>query len=147
MPIYPAFPEVDHGAWMWHDESTVLSGNAFLHSLDTLELYRTYTIQNPPAINDSFTNSFFVKAGTYTLYTLGLTASNNSIRSWYIDNVLVGTTDGYSAGNVYNVIQSVSGIVLTDGRHTLKCISATKNASSSAYFAHLTAMWLKQASD
>ena len=149
MPIYPAYPEVEHGSWMWHDEATVLTGNAFTHQLDTSAFYRGFSLQNPGANGDSFSHQFFVKAGTYTLYILGITGLNVAKIDWYIDNVLVASgQDWYTLPTVYNVIKTVAALILTDGEHVLKGVVNGRNAANTTGFnIDFTAYWLKQASD
>ena len=149
MPIYPSYPEVAHRAVMFHDEATVVTGGPNVTIVTaTTHPHNILPFLSGGAINEEFSNSFFVKAGTYTLYVLGQTWNNRGILDWYVDGSLVlSGQDWYSVGAVVNVLKSGSLGALTDGYHVLTAKAASKNASSSAYFAVLTTYWVKQASD
>lgn len=62
-PPSNAYPQ---RATMWHDEATVISGEALSIIWSQSYPYTVLSYQNPPADGDSFSNSFFIKAGTYT---------------------------------------------------------------------------------
>jgi hypothetical protein len=136
-------------AVMWHEESTVVAGNALARTIQTSAAYNYVMSQNTPAINDEFTNSFVVGEGTYTLYLLGATGASDGQVDWYVDDVLVASAqDWYSASPAYNQTKTVADVVIAEGGyHVLKGIVAGKNASSSNYRLLLTKMWLAQASD
>jgi len=136
-------------ATMWHEESTVVAGNALARTIQTSAAYNYVMAQNTPAINDEFTNSFVVGEGTYTLYLLGATGASDGRVDWYVDDVLVASAqDWYSASPAYNKLKTVADVVIAEGGyHVLKGIVAGKNASSSNYRLMLTKMWLAQASD
>lgn len=137
------FPE---RATMWHDESTVLKGNDFAITFDANQEYAVYNYQNPPANTDSFTNSFFLKAGTYSFFVLGITDANRGIVDWYVDDIrIVSQQDWYSAALTYNVLMAMNGISIpTDGYHILKGIVNGNNAASTNYFMTLTKLWFKK---
>ena len=136
-------------ATMWHEESTVVAGNALARTIQTSAAYNYVMSQNTPAINDEFTNSFVVGEGTYTLYLLGATGASDGQVDWYVDDVLVASAqDWYSASPTYNQQKTVADVVIAEGGyHVLRGIVAGKNASSSNYRLLLTKMWLAQASD
>jgi len=121
-------------ATMWHDESTVLNGNALLvaHANSNMS-YSVSAYQNAAAQNDEFSNDFTLKAGSYDIYILGVTEGNKGIATIYIDDVSQGTQDWYSGSTVYNVIKSTAITVSGNGKHTLKIKMAAKNGSSSNY--------------
>ena len=134
-------------ATMWHDEATVVNGNALTHAVDTASRYCTYSYQNAPADADSFTHSFLLKAGTYNFYVLGSTSSRGKI-DWYFDGVkLVSGQDWYSAGTVKNVIKTTSVTVVGNGYHLLQGTINGKHASSASYTMALTKYWLWPATD
>jgi len=136
-------------AVMWHEESTVVAGNALKRTIETSAAYNYVMSQNTPAINDEFTNSFVVGEGTYTLYLLGRTGTSDGQVDWYVDDVLVASAqDWYSASPAYNQTKTVADVVIAEGGyHVLRGIVASKNGSSSNYRLMLTKMWLAQASD
>jgi hypothetical protein len=135
-------------ATLWHENSAVLVGNALLVGSDSNQMHTTAPFQNPAANGDTFTQSAFLRAGSYTLYVRGVTANNIGKIDWYIDNVLVlAGQDWYSAGLTYNVLKSTPLTIVGDGYHVLKGVVNGKNASSSNFFMSLTKMVIKQAND
>ncbi len=140
----PAYPK---RATLWHDESTVITGNAIATDTSGSGRYTTRAYQNAPAINDEFTNGMYLEAGTYTLSVLGQSNTNCGQVTWYIDGVsAVSAQDWYAASGAF-ATKTASVTVSTDGWHVLKGIVAGKHASSSNYFLVLVKMWFKQASD
>lgn len=125
-------------ASMFHRDSIVITGNALTINLDASQQMSHYAFQNAAAINDEFSQSFWLEAGTYTLKYTCLTASASGIITWYVDGESQGTVDGYSAGTTYNVVKTLSITVRTSGYHVLRGVTASKNASSSGYQALLT---------
>jgi hypothetical protein len=92
-------------------------------------------MQSSGAQNDSATYDFACDAGTYTLDFYHFAGSSRGIYTLAIDGVTVGTTiDGYNSSTT-TTISTITGIVLTAGQHTFKMTMATKNASSSNYYA------------
>lgn len=132
------------------DEATALVGDLVLVGEEATVIgdFQAYTFVMLNAAThadaDSFAQSFFLAAGSYTLSVRGLSGSNRAKVDWYIDNVLaVSGQDWYSASFVRNVVQTASVTVTTDGRHTLKAVVNGKHASSSDYYYALTKAWLK----
>jgi len=136
-------------ATMWHDEATVLTGNALTTAVTSTQAYNLYVYQNTDADGDTFTHGFMVAEGTYTLSILGITRTHSGRVDWYIDDVLIASAqDWYAASAVLNTVKTVSGITISEGGwHVLKGVINGKNGSSSGYSLHLTKYWLKQASD
>lgn len=134
---------------MWHDEATVQVGNALAVVLDSNQINNMYIYQNAAANGDTFTNSCFLRAGTYTLSIIGQTANDQGIVDWYLDGgLIVNGQDWYSAGTTRNVIKTASGLVIPDdGYHILKGSINGKNGASSNYFLRLNKYWFKQAAD
>jgi hypothetical protein len=126
------------------DEATVTVGNAFTLTLDALERYGWWQYQNAAANADSWEKKIFLKAGTYTIYVLGMTAPSRGIQEIFIDGVSVGTIDWYNGSLVYNQVKTIASVTVTgDGRHTFKSTVNGKNASSSDYQLLLTKVWIK----
>lgn len=133
---------------MWHDEALVTVGNALQSDYVAIR-YGSQSYQNTPANGNTFTQSFMLRAGTYTFSVLGGTANNEAKVDWYIDNVLaISAQDWYSVGTVSNVVKAVGSIVVSgDGFHTLKGVVNGKNGSSSDYYLPLTKYWFTPSSD
>lgn len=130
-------------ATMWHDEATVIAGNALIIGIGTSQIYNSYVYQSPSALNDEFEHECYIAAGTYTLSVLGVTSSDSGIITWYVDGGSVGTTDMYSGG-ASNVIKTVASVVIaTSGYHAIRGKLASKNASASDYRAYLNKYWFK----
>jgi hypothetical protein len=143
---FNAFPQ---RAIMFHEDALVTAGNALAASHDAVQNYAHYFTQNTPADADTFTQSVWLRAGTYTFSVLGLTLNNAGLIDWYIDDVTFTTgQDWYSASLTYNVTKTVGSIaVIGDGYHVLKGKVNGKNASSSSYFMPLTRYWFRASAD
>lgn len=76
-------------------------------------------------------------AGTYAFTLIHSRDVNRGIYSVQVDTVEVGTIDGYNGSTAHNTVNtSITGIAIaTTAKHTIKLKMATKNASSSSYFA------------
>lgn len=136
-------------ATMWHDESTILVGSALLHNVSAFQIFNFIDYQNPPANGDTFTQSFFVRAGIYNFSILGITYNNNGLIDWFLDgNRIITGQDWYSAAGTFNVVKTLTGLsVPFDGKHVLRASINGKNVASSNYFAQLTKMWFYQGAD
>lgn len=143
-----AFTDLPVRATLWHDESTVTAGGALAYSIDTLSAYNYRFAQVSPANGDAFTQSFFLRAGSYVLSALGLTGAGGGLLDWYIDGSLVlSGWDYYSASSTWNVIKTGNVTIVGDGYHTLRGVVNGKNASSSNFAINLQKMWFRQAAD
>ena len=136
-------------ATIWHDESTALTGAPIASYYWASQNYMIRSLQNPGANGDSFSNSFLIKQGTYSIYFLGDTSNDRGILDWSIDGTnIVSSQDWYSSGQTYNVIKTSSNIIITtSGYHVLKGVVNGKNVLSSAYYIDLTKIWLKPSID
>jgi hypothetical protein len=140
-------------ALMWHEEANILTGTdpftRASYTYDTNQNYIYTALQDPAADGDSFTNSFILKAGTYTLHILGAGELNNGKVDWYVDNVSIATgQDWYDTGPTYNVYKTVSSVsIVGNGRHVLKGVINGKHASSIGYFLPLNKYWFEPATD
>lgn len=142
-------------ATLWHHEALVTVGTSLSDPVhDVNQDYITCNLQYDGVAaggndGDTFTQGVVLDAGTYTLYILGAGDLNNGKAQWYMDDVAIGSLqDWYTSGPSYNIIMTVSSIVIANpGRHVLKCVINGKNASSIGYYLPLTKYWLTQASD
>lgn len=136
-------------ATMWHDSSLVTVGNAISVVNQPSQNYGTYSVQSTAADGDTFTQSFLLAAGTYTLKVLGYTDNNRGKIDWYIDDtIVVSGQDWYSANGTLNVFKQDGSIsVVGNGRHVLKGVVNGKNGSSSGYYICLTNVVLIPGSD
>jgi len=132
--IAGASAEYPHRATIWHDQAIVTAGNALLRVHDTAQNYGTYSVQNTPANGDTYTHSFLLAGGSYTLASFGVTYSSSGKVDVYVDNVLQNSgEDWYSGATAYNTVKTQSITVVGDGYHVLKVVVNGKNASSSNY--------------
>ena len=137
-------------ASMWHDESTVTVGNPIGFVSESISPgstsvwgpYGGVWLQATPSAGNSFFQTFILTGGTYTLYCLGLTGTGSGIVSWYIDSVLQGTMDWYSASTVFPVTKTIAVTVPALTQHTLTGIISTKNGSSTGYGLAVTKYWI-----
>lgn len=88
-----------------------------------------------PANGDELDFLVYLPAGTYTLRFFNTTGATAAIISFDIDAALaVASFDAYSAGNVFNVLFTQIGIVLsTAGIKTIKVRVNGRNASSTGW--------------
>jgi hypothetical protein len=96
-----------------------------------------------PALNDAFSTSFQLDAGTYTFAVIGSRLSNRGIVSWTLDGVAIGSMDWYLNGTDY-IQQRINSLVVgstVNNIHTLTAV-VTKNASSSGYYMYLGEIFL-----
>lgn len=130
-------------ATCWHDEANFLTGTC-VTSLVTSTAYVLADYQSTGALNDTFTHSVFLKAGTYTFTVLGVTASNLGQITWSLDGAtFITNQDWYSASLTASVTQSGTVTIYRDGYHLVQGQVTAKNASSSGYFAALTKYWFR----
>jgi hypothetical protein len=139
-------------ATMWHGESLVTAGNPLAitgpgpHSDVLGQVYLEAPLQHPPANGDTFTQSFQIATGTYTLYIMGAGDANNGKVQWYLDDIEIGTLqDWYTSGPVYALIMTIADIVIANsGRHVLKGMINGCNPSSinGYYYLPLTKYWV-----
>jgi hypothetical protein len=132
----------------WHDESTVVNGNALARVVDA-RAYYTYSYQNASADADAFSFAVWLAPGTYTFYVLGETNANCGIIDWDFDSgddAITGQ-DWYTAGQVTDVEKS-GAITLTVGGYIV--VTGTingKHGSSGGHNMKLTKMWIKPTTD
>jgi len=81
-------------ATMWHDEALVTTGNALARTNNSSQNYAHYVFQSTAANGDTFTHGCWLKAGTYTMSMLGITATSAGIIDWYIDTVIIAALTG-----------------------------------------------------
>ena len=136
-------------ATMWHDEATVTNGHALAISVDTAQRYNVRSHQDDSSLNDEFTNSFFLKAGTYNFSVLGATFSDSGQVTWFIDGVeVISDQEWYSVGSTRNVVQTETNITVTgNGYHKLNGKCEGHHASSTDYDLYFVKYWFWVASE
>jgi len=135
-------------AVMWHDEAKKTVGSGLTPTVNASQLHNTFTEMGTPAVNDAFSHSFFLPAGTYDLDILGVTQNVCGIVTWKVDGSTVASDDFYTSATVFNVVKHHSGIVIaTDGYHKFEGVVLSKNASSSNFRARLTKYWFSPSAD
>jgi hypothetical protein len=128
------------------DEFVIITGcgGSLVRSHDTGADFAVYWYQTTAGNSDAIETNIYLKAGTYTLYAIGVTFTNRGKIDWSIDgsNVITGQ-DWYAAGGaVYNVIKSGSVTVTGSGNHLLRLTMNGKHASSSGYYFAVGRVWL-----
>lgn len=144
----PQAAQYPRRAFGFHGNDLIVTGGALTRVHNASQDFSHYAYQNPAANGNTFTTSIMLRAGTYTLSVLGITANNKGKIDWYVDDVLqISGQDWYSSSATYNVVKSGSITVVGDGYHILKGVVNGKNASSSAYQMWLTEWWIAPTSD
>lgn len=136
-------------ATVWHDEVTIVVGNTLNVYVYPTQMYNAIAYQGEPSDGDSFSHSFFLKAGTYNFYVLGVSSPSQAKLDWYIDGVKIAEgEDWYSDPTAMNVIKTTADVVITtNGYHKLTGVVNGKNDLSLDYYIALTKYWLKPATD
>ncbi len=117
----------------FHDTSKIITGGALISVQQAASLYATNWQQNVAALNDSFSFSELLAAGTYTFIMLVTRSSNKGDLQLYIDGVLAfNDFVGYSATQVYERVTRTITIT-TDGLHNFVFTVYKKNVSSTGY--------------
>ncbi len=136
---------------LFHDESTVLAGNAIAVTIDTGQEDNFFARQNASANGDSFTQSVFLRAGTYIFSVLGQTNVGNAKIDWYIADPVVPAVSGqdwYSGVQTKNVVKTASVTIPDDGYYVVRGLINGRNAANvTAWNLDLTKIWLRQAAD
>lgn len=132
-------------ATLWHDESTVVAGNAITYAIDTSQEWVTVFYQDPAAVDDQFTQTVRLNSGLYQVKFLGQKHSGGGQFSIDIDGQSVGDGyDTYSAALQRNVdLLAESGgyfEALASKVYTVTVTVYGQHASSSDYALYLTAM-------
>lgn len=117
-------------------------GNVIFVGVSATNFYNIVVFQSPSVINDSFTQSFTLAAGAYTLFVMGTSFTGRGIVQWRIDGVLQGSQDWYSAGVTPKVL-STAITVIGDGVHTVSGTVASKNGASTGFDMTLQKYWIK----
>lgn len=118
---------------------------SFNYTLSTSYEFGRFASIFSPAQNDTYETSFLLKAGNYNFTFLHDKGTSRGIANVYLNDVLQGTIDCYSASTI-QINRTILNInVGYSGTHTLKIRMLSKNASStgfvfncSAFFANLT---------
>lgn len=121
------------------------AGSTTWNTIVATETYHyTGSVQSSGAQNAALWWYVNLSAGTWDFELLHDTGGNRGIYSIQIDDVQVGTIDGYGS-TVVNVRTAVTAIaVAATGRHKLSLVMATKNGSSSAYYGTATALQMRR---
>lgn len=134
-------------AEMNHLTSTVLNGNALQWLSNSAQVLGGSTRQNASAVNDEWTNQFFLAAGTYTFYIIGIRQAGGGSLDLWVDETSWAQLDFYAAATGTNFVFSGSITIATDGIHKLRGKVVGKNPSSSGYVANISVMYFKKAAD
>lgn len=134
-PIYwnmlTAAPDVvGQGTWFNFVSGAYLFGSGFTSSAG--------------ADGDNFTMNFRCPAGTYTLHVSGDKNTANGVLDIYVDDVEKGSFDHWAAVGDFDNVDEVTGIVLTEGLHTLKFQVDGKHGSSTGYAMEIEGIYLQR---
>jgi hypothetical protein len=100
--------------------------------------------QSSAAQNDSVEWNVSLAAGTWDVELLHTTLNTNGIYHVSLDGTEVGTIDSYSASQTPSVRSTIAGIeVSRTGVHEFQLKMASKNVSSSQYYARLQHVQLR----
>lgn len=113
-----------------HAYSAVVAGT-WATAMNALQIMYGYFYNSSNANLNEVDYKIFLDGGTYTFRVCCYTATNGAIMDVLLDTVSKGTIDTYSAAPTYNVLKSITGIVVTTpGIKTLGIKVNGRNASN-----------------
>lgn len=126
------------GAYPWHVPVDVFMGASANTNFSTIStganiIHGGY-ISNGGVQNSEVTFNVVLNAGTWTMNMMHGRNTTHGIATVYLDGSSIGTVDAYGSISNNNVSAISSIAVSTSGKHVLRIVIATKNASSSSYF-------------
>ena len=120
----PWLGSVSNTNWDTRTQTTSAIGNGYLNSTG--------------AQNAEVTFNVALAAGTWKLKILYAASTGGGIYTVSLDGSSIGTIDCYNGSTTYNNVGTISGFTVSaPGIYALNFKMATKNASSSNYFAFL----------
>jgi len=125
----------------WHYSG--ITQGTWVQILDANQIFYGYFWNSSNTQNDRIDYKVFLAAGTYTFSIIGVTASNRAILTLLFDGASQGTIDLYAAGTAYNVLKTITDIVVgTAGLKTISLKAATRHASSTGWYLSVSSMAL-----
>jgi hypothetical protein len=122
--------------------SSVIQGTWALVN-ESSQAFNYYLYNSSNAQNDQIDFKVYLAAGTYTFKELIHKTSDSAILTLLIDGISQGTIDHYDGSGAYNILASITGIVIsTPGLKTLSLKAATRNVSATGWYLYLTALSL-----
>lgn len=107
------------------------------------QAYQLVFFNSSQALNDELDFDIFAENGIKVLQLLHVTTTTGAIVSVYLDDVLQGTIDFYTATGLYNQTYYFALNVVGTGKHSLRLKATSKHPSSSAYTMYLTHLRIK----
>jgi hypothetical protein len=130
--INPLDTPVRHVNWNNITVDPAAVGNALMGTSDGL-------------VGNEISFDVVLGAGTWNIELMHATSTNRGIYSVFIDEIAVGTIDGYSAAVTRNVRSSIAGVaVKAAGKHRVTLRMLTKNATSTAFLGSIQRLVLKR---
>lgn len=121
----------------FYDEFTVKVGAPLVSSFLSSMSFSRITQQTAAVNNETFYN-FYLSPGAYTFNILGQKNATSGISTVYIDDILVGNFDWYSATTGQNVTRTFTHTITSDTQKTLSIVVASKNPTSTNFGLVLT---------
>lgn len=130
---------------LWQHLSTIAPSGTFTWGTSASQIFQNYVSDESGVNGESFSQTFLLAAGSYTLSVLGATLNTSPKIDWYLDGVLVVSgQDWYSSSLTYSVIKTASVTVCGNGFHTLKAVVNGRNAGNTTGYRFIcTCVWLK----
>lgn len=125
-----------------HLNSVALTGGSVvIGSITAGQIMVHFARQNPAANADSFTQSVFLMAGTYTFNIIGNGQADGGLLDWYLDGVLIAAGDDfYTAAATNNLTFTHTVVVPTSGYHVLKGLVVGNTAPSTGFVIRITTL-------
>lgn len=128
---------------LWGDEIVKSNGTGNpTITKDTAQRYGYYSNFAPAGLNDEFTFSRILKAGSYTLKTLGITEPAGGRLTLFVNDVSQGFVSFYSASTTYDVVIETPFTIAIDGLYTFRLRMAGRSVqNTTGYTQKITKMW------
>jgi len=110
---------------------------------EAYQRYNFFLYNESNTLNDEIEYEIYAKSGTRTIELLVVITDSCGVISIYIDNVLQGSVDLYSATHKTDTNKTIGIEVVGSKPHSLKIKVTGKNVASSGYNAPITHIRIK----
>lgn len=118
-------PQLPTRATLWHEDSTVTVGGAIAPATSGVYNYESVWLQSPAANGDTFTQAFWLAAGTYTMSIRYSGDTGRGKCTFSIDGTSIGTIDFNQGVFTANAIAYITPFTISSsGYHTLRGVVA-----------------------
>jgi len=119
---------------------SIIAGTAAV-TIESRLRYNFFIYNTSTALNDEIEYEIYAKSGKRTLELAGFTAEYGGIVSIYLDDILQGEIDLYTASETLNTTKTLAIAVVGSKVHSLRIKVSGQNVASTGYYLVLT--WIR----